>query len=197
MKNFFASPKFLTIAVAIIATVAIPLTIIQVQNQQNIQQRASESSYSTTQSASMVCGTDGFDINVQIKNTSASNIKVTAKDNQSGVSIELGVVEAGKTASGTINTKKFSMKAGEVSFAISKTDSNTVESTRSALYSVGNGGGAGYGYSSGTATCAPPASPTPELYSPTGSPSATPTVCPTLGPVKNVRIDCPNCPKTY
>jgi hypothetical protein len=42
---------------------------------------------------------------------------------------------------------------------------------------------------SATPTIKPSASPSPTIKA-----SPTPTICPTLGPVKNVRIECPNCP---
>src|SRR5258706_16049056 len=116
MRNLFGSPKFLTISVALIALIAIPLTILQIQSQQNLKQEASGStSFSTSQTATLSCGTQGFDINVSIKNTqssysssSSSIFSAVAKDIQSGESVSLGVVQPGSTVTGIIHTGKTS-----------------------------------------------------------------------------------------
>ncbi len=218
VKSLLSSPKFISLALVLIALIAVPLTLIQVQHQQNLKQEASTSSYSTSQSASLVCGANGFDINVSIKNSSSSyysysttTINVTAKDNQTGVTINLGTVQSGKTVTGIIHTKKSALNSSSVTFLLSKPDSYNDTSSKTASYQAGNNSNGGYGYggySSGSATCSPQATPTPtpppyNAPTPTptpypyGVPTPTPTICPTLGPVSNVHIDCPNCTKQY
>ena len=187
MKQLFSSPKFITIAVALIAIIAIPLTIIQVQSQQNLQQEAEGILWLTNQSASATCPADGsgVTINVIFTNTepkkSSTAMDVTAKDSQSGKSVDMGSIQGGSTSSNTITTGKSSLKSGSVTFLLTWTDGHKGSDSRTASYkSVSN--------------CAPQPTATPTPY-PTGQPTPTPTICPTLAPVKNVHIDCPNCAK--
>lgn len=216
MKNILTSPKFIAIAIALIAIVAIPLTIIQIQHQQTIKQEASENAISSSQSASVACTPSGFDTIVKFKNTAvayastssgsstAIAYNVIAKDEQSGISTALGIVNAGQTATAVIHTQRSTFQSGKVTFAIAKVSgSGSATATAVAGYTVSSGNG--YGYNSGTGTCIPQVTPTPtpKVYGATPTPppyhqpTPTPTICPTLGPVKNVHIDCPNCTKQY
>ena len=60
MRDLFTSPKFLTISIAIIALIIIPLTLIEVQSQQTIQQHAATNSpcpgYNGDSNAVIWCG---------------------------------------------------------------------------------------------------------------------------------------------
>lgn len=181
------------ITVAILAIVVIPLTIIQSQTQQNLQQEASEDEiqWMTSQSASTTCPADGngVEITVKFSNTepdrSSLSMDVIAKDNQTGKSVNMGSIRGGSTKTSIIQTGRSSLNAGSVTFSLKWTDGHSGVDSRTASYkAVGN--------------CQPPTpTPTPEPSPtplPSGVPSPTPTICPTLGPVKNVTIDCPNCP---
>jgi len=179
------------IAVAVLALVIIPLTIIQVQNQQNIQQHA----WLTTQSASASCpvGAAGVEITVTFTNTEpldpTLSMDVTALDQQSGKSVDMGSIKGGETKTNKIQTGKATLANGNVVFSLKWTDGHAGTDTRSAIYNA-------------VSNCVPP-TPTPTMTPkptatptplPSGVPSPTPTICPTLGPVQNVKIDCPNCP---
>lgn len=193
MKEVLTSPKFIMITIAILAIVVIPLTIIQSQTQQNTQQEASENEtqWQTDQSASAACPTEGGGAEITVKfnntepNTNANSMDVIAKDNQSGKSVNMGTIRGGSSKTSEIDTERETLNAGTVTFSLKWTDGHSGVDSRTASYkAVGN--------------CKPPTptptkepSPTPL---PSGVPSPTPTVCPTLGPVKNVTIECPNCP---
>ncbi len=119
VKSLFSSPKFMMIAVAVLALVIIPLTIIQVQNQQNIQQHA----WLTTQSASASCpvGAAGVEITVTFTNTEpldpTLSMDVTALDQQSGKSVDMGSIKGGETKTNKIQTGKATLANGNVVFS--------------------------------------------------------------------------------
>lgn len=188
MKNLLSSPKFITIAVAVVALIVIPLTLIQVQSQQNLRQNAETILWLTGQSANTVCATDGNGaiINVTFTNTepntSSLEMNVIANDDQTGKSVDMGAIKGGSTKTSAIQTGKVTLNAGTVTFKLSWTDHHSGTDSRTASYkAVGN--------------CALQPTPTPpsKPTDTSGAPSPTPTICPTLGPVKNVHIDCPNC----
>lgn len=188
MRQLLSSPKFVTIAVVVFGLLVIPLTIIQVQNQQNIRQRAETILWLTGQSANTTCppGGNGADINVTFSNTepnkpsTAMNVKVT--DKQTNKSINLGSVAGGSTKTGVIHTERQTLNAGSVTFSLTWSNGGPGSDSRTASYKA-------------VSNCAPVPTPTTSPTPlPSGVPTPTPTVCPTLGPVKNVQIDCPNCP---
>jgi hypothetical protein len=115
-------------------------------------------------------------------------MNITATDTQSGKSITLTDIQGGDSKTGQIQTGKTTLAAGTVSFGLSWTDGHSGTDSRTAPYNK-------------VSNCQPPSpspSPTPKTTpkpSPSALPSVSPTICPTLGPVKNVHIDCPNCPK--
>jgi hypothetical protein len=87
-----------------------------------------------TASASTTCASTQAEITVTFKNTESKNgITVTVTDNQTGHSISLGSVKAGKTATGTILTGQTSLKAGTVTFHMtwSNGQSGHMDSSRS------------------------------------------------------------------
>jgi hypothetical protein len=186
VKEFISSPKFVMFAVAALALFVIPLTIIQVQNQQNIQQQAEEVAWATDQSASATCPDEGegVEITATFSNTeprrTSTDMDVVVKDQQTGKQVEMGTVRGGETKSVTIQTEKETIKAGSVTFSLTWTDGRSGVDTRTASYKA-------------VSNCVKPTEvPTPTPTTMPGTP--TPTICPTLGPVKNVTIECPNCP---
>ena len=186
MKELLTSPKFIAITLAVIALIVIPVTLIEVQSQQNIQQNAETIYWYTTQSASTQCAADGSGavISVSFTNTEARSsstaMNVIAKDQQTGKSVNMGSIQGGATKTEAIDTGETTLQAGSVTFSLSWTDGHSGTDSRTASYKAVN-------------DCTPPPSqaPSPSPTTPPGSP--TPTICPTLGPVKNVHIVCPNC----
>ena len=201
----------LLFGILILAVVAagIPLALSQTQVQQILTGRA----WSSTQSASAICGPTGTAIiNVRFTNQEASRkMLVKAVDVQSGKSVDLGTVAGGGTGIGEINTLKTSLTASQVTFNLAWADAPATKDVRSAPYTA-------------VSTCIAPTptrTPTPRpTNTPTPKPSnaptptatktptptatktptptnpassATPTTCPTPGTVKNVKIQCPYC----
>lgn len=207
-KGFIFGILFLTLLVA-----GIPLTLSQSQ----VQQILSGNAWSTTQSASAICGSSGVAIiNVRFTNQETTKgIIVTAVDNQSGKSVKLGTVAAGKTTIGEINTGKTSLSNSLVTFNMAWADAPTQTFKITASYN----GVSKCVVPSATPTPKPTNTPTPRpsnAPSPTitptpkvtntptpkptktptptkPQPSVSPTVCLTPGTVKNVHIKCPYC----
>lgn len=180
------------IAMAILSIFVIPLTIIQVQNQQNIFQQASETEivWDTEQSAVASCPEDreGVVIKATFENTeprrSSTDMDVVVKDQQTGKSVTMGTVRGEESKTVDIQTERQTINAGSVTFSLTWTDGRSGKDSRTASYKA-------------VKDCIKP-TPTPTL-TPTPSPTLppevpTPTICPTLPPVKNVTIECPNCP---
>lgn len=173
------------IAIAILAIAIIPLTIIQVQNQQNLSQEASEIVWATDESAEAICpdNREGVVIKATFKNTeprkSSTDMTIVVKDQQTGKSVTMGTVRGGESKTVQIQTERQTINAGSVTFTLTWTDGHSGKDSRTASYNA-------------VKNCIKP-TPTP---SPTSEPTQgpTPTVCPTLPPVKNVTIECPNCP---
>ncbi len=181
------------ITVAVLALIVIPLTIIQSQSQQNTQQQADEVSWDTDQSASTTCPDDGSGViisatfsNTEPKRTS-TDMDVVVKDQQTGKSVDMGMVRGGETKTVEIHTEKSTLKAGSVTFTLKWSDGHSGVDSRTASYKAVSD----CIKPTATPTPSPTVTPTPV---PSGEPTPTPTVCPTLGPVKNVTIECPNCP---
>jgi hypothetical protein len=186
VKELLSSPKFITITVALLALVVIPITIIQVQNQQNFTPRADEISWLTEQSASAACPDEGegVEITATFSNTeprrSNTDMDVIVKDQQTGKTVEMGTVRGGESKTVTIQTERETIKAGSVTFSLTWTDGHNGVDSRTASYKA-------------VSNCVKPTeTPSPTPTTMPGTP--TPTICPTLGPVKNVTIECPNCP---
>ncbi|HWY79858.1 MAG TPA: hypothetical protein VNW29_05885 [Candidatus Sulfotelmatobacter sp.] len=182
MINLLTSPKFITITIAVIAILVIPLTIIEVQSQQNLKQNAEGILWVVSQAASTTCAADGSGANIatmftneESRNASTA-MNVTVKDNQTGKSVNMGSIAGGATKTNTIRTGKNALNAGTVTFTLTWTDGHSGRDSRTASYKAIN-------------SCIPQPTPTPTI--PPGQP--TPTICPTLEPVKNVHIICPNC----
>lgn len=204
MKITLSTRALIGLLFTVAALVGTPFIIYQLQQQQEIRQRADTTiAWATNQSASTVCppGGSGAIINVTFSNTepdrTSLSMDVTVNDRQTGKTVNLGTIRGGQTKSGIISTGRPTLSAGTVDFALKWTDGHAGIDSRSATYNA-------------VFNCNPPP-PTPTTspsVSPTSKPSVTPTispkpspsvnpsptVCPTLGPVKNVKIDCPNCP---
>lgn len=202
LPDQISTSKVLLVASFLVALVVIPVGVIQLQQQQELRQRAEGEisvQWLTSQSASTSCPTGGSGavISVSFTNTEPNQpsmaMNVTALDEQTNKSVNLGSIAGGQTKTGQIQTGKTALNAGTVKFSLSWTDGHSGTDSRTADYkAVGN--------------CQPPTptpSPTPAGPTPTGTrtptptptKTPTPTICPTLGPVQNVHIDCPNCPK--
>jgi len=151
-----------------------------------------------TDSATTECNSSGQAvINVSFTNTETDSTQimiVTATDQQTNKSVNLGTIKPGQTVTGTIETGQTSLKAGEVVFTMVWSYDTSESDTRTADYSA----------------VGPCAAPTPSVtptskYTPTPTynvspttvvspaPSASPTVCPTPGTVTNINIQCPYC----
>lgn len=190
MKEILGSPKFIAITLAVIALIVIPITLIEVQSQQNNQQNAETILWETTQSASTQCAADGSGavISVSFTNSesrsSSTAMTVVAKDQQTGKSVNMGSIQGGDTKTEAIETGQTTLNAGSVTFSLSWTNGQSGTDSRTASYKAVNS-------CTPTPTATPKPKPTPTPTTPPGSP--TPTICPTLGPVKEVHIICPNC----
>ena len=186
MKKLLTSPKFITITIAVLALIVVPLTLIEVQSQQSIQQNAETILWTTTQSASTQCATDGSGavIAVTFTNTEAPSsstaMNVKATDQQTGESVNMGSIKGGTSKTSNIATNESSLQAGTVTFALSWTDGHSGTDSRTATYKAVS-----------QCLAQPTPTPTPTPTTPPGQP--TPTICPTLAPVENVHITCPNC----
>lgn len=193
VKHLFKSPKFITFALAVIALVVIPLTLIEAQSKQSFIQNAEGIFWLTTQSASTACAPDGSGASIAASFTntespsSSTAMNVNVTDQQTGKSVSMGSITGGQTKTSIIDTAKTSLQAGEVTFALSWTDGHSGTDSRTANYNA-------------VSKCVAQPTPTPTLpakptSTPTPLPSGapTPTICPTLEPVQNVKIICPNC----
>ena len=216
MKFTLSTRALIGVLFIIAALVGTPLAIYQLQQQQEIRQRADTTlAWATNQTASAVCPTSGTGVNINVSFTntepdrSSLSMDVIAKDRQTGKSVTLGSIRGGQTKSGVILTGKQSVNGGTVDFALKWSDGHYGTDSRSATYKSVSG-------------CYPPAPtitapkyPSPSVTYPSTTPpystpkpstkpslspypstpyGPTPTICPSLGPVQNVRIDCPNCP---
>jgi hypothetical protein len=184
---------------------AIPFTVMQLQSQQELRQRADTVTWSTSQSAATSCPATGSGaiITVKFNNTepssSGNSMAVTATDQQTGKKVNMGTIAANQSKTSTIDTGKATLNAGSVRFDLSWANGSSGTDTRSANYNaVSNCNPT----PSATPTPKPTTPPTPTPTTPPGvtptdrptdTPSPTPTICPTVGPVKNIHIDCPNC----
>ncbi len=193
----------------VVAVIGTALIVLQIQNQQDVRSRATEPSvtWSTSQSAVTSCPTTGSGAVITVSfsniesNQSSTAMTVSVKDQQSGESVNLGNVAGGQTKTGKIETGRETLAAGTVTFTLTWTDGHSGTDSRSATYkAVSN--------CQPTPTPTPSTAPTPSKTptptvtpkpsttpTPTTKVSPTPTICPTLGPVENVHIECPNCPK--
>lgn len=189
MKEILTSPKFITVSIAIIALIVIPLTLIEIQSQQSLRQNAESIMWLTTQSASTACAADGSGANIEATfintepRSKSTAMNVIVHDQQTGMSANMGSIQGGDTKTVKIQTGRTSLAAGSVIFALSWTDGHSGTDTRTASYKAVS--------KCVQPTPTPTKKPTPTPTVPPGQP--TPTICPTLGPVKNVHIDCPNC----
>ncbi len=196
---FKTVPKVWTALFIIAALVIIPVTVLQIQQQQEIRQHAESVLWNVGQSASTSCPIPGNGVDIKVTfsnsepNQSSTAMTVTATDQQTGKTVDFGSIKGGQTVNETIHTGRSTLNAGTVLFKFKWTDGHFGSDTSSASYQA-------------VRNCiAPTSTPTPEVtLTPTITPTIppgvtpsttpTPTICPTLGPVKNVHIECPNCP---
>lgn len=194
MRHLLKSPKFIFFTLAILAVVIIPLTLIEVQSRQNLEQNAESIFWITDESASTACAPDGSGANIAVTFTNSeapstsTAMNVTATDQQTGKSVNMGSIAGGKTNTSIIETGKTSLKAGEVSFALSWTNGQSGTDTKTANYNAVSQCVAQVTPTLTTTPAQPTQTPAPL---PSGTPA--PTICPTLEPVQNVKIICPNC----
>lgn len=113
--------------------IGIPITVIALQQTQIFKQFA----WSTRQAASSECSPDNKDavINVQFTNTeNPKSIDVTAKDVQSGKTVDLGTVKPKETKRGQIVTESKELASGTVQFSLKWSDGSSGVDTRAATY---------------------------------------------------------------
>ena len=182
-------PNSFILGALVVATVIIPFVVIQAQNQQTLLQNA----WQVGQTALASCPqAGGAIITVSFSNAeprkSSTAMTVTAVDQQTGNSINLGSIDGGQTKTGQITTDKQTLTAGSVQFNLRWTDGHSGTDMRTANYNAVKN------CQKPTPTPTPLSSPTPSSPTPPYTPlTPSPTICPTLGPVKNVHIKCPNC----
>lgn len=206
MKITLTSRALFGILFIIAALVGTPIAIYQLQQQQEIRQRADTTiAWATDESAISSCPTNGNGaiITVTFSNTepdrSSYSMDVTATDRQTGKSVDMGSIRGGQTKSAIIQTGRRTLNAGTVDFDLTWTDGHRGTDDRQATYrSISNcviPSPTPSPIPSVTPKISPSVSP-PMTPKPSTSvtPSPSPTICPTMAPVKNVRIDCPNCP---
>jgi hypothetical protein len=190
MRHLLTSPKFIIITLAAIALFVIPLTLIEVQSQQNIKQNAESILWVVNDSASTACAPDGSGANIAVTFTNAESpststaMNVVATDQQTSKSVNMGSIKGGTSKTSIIATGKTSLDAGKVTFALTWTDGHSGTDSETASYNA-----VSKCVALPTPTLTPKPTPTPTT--PPGQP--TPTICPTLQPVKEVHIVCPNC----
>src|SRR4051812_4253747 len=109
------------------------LLLVQLQQQQRIKQFA----WQVAQSADASCSTDNNTavINVSFTNhESEKSIDVTAKDLQTGKSVDLGTAAPGENKQDTLVTDHTSLNAGSVAFFFKWTDNSPGNDTATANY---------------------------------------------------------------
>jgi|SRR5579885_867382 len=116
------------------------ILFIQFQQRQELRQRAESVTWLTAQAADAICNTSGtVVINVGFTNAETDrSMLVTAKDNQSGQSVNLGTIGPSQTKTGQIDTKMASVSAGTVTFQLAWADSPNQTDTRTANYAAVN-----------------------------------------------------------
>lgn len=114
--------------------VSIPVTLYSLLSRTNLLQHAWE----TQQSADAVCAPNSNAvIEVSFRNTEASKaMDVTAKDLQSGKSIDLGTIAHGEKVTSQIDTGKPSIQGGAVQFTLKWTDKSPGANISSATYNA-------------------------------------------------------------
>lgn len=168
----FSLPVVVEIIFFIGVIVGIPLTIIQLQQQQNVRSDA----WAFTASAVSSCPADKsqaiitatFRNTEPVRTSTVMNVKVT--DVQTGKIIYLNNIAGGQTKSGQILTGRSSLTASTVSFRMTWADNHNADvHTYSANYNA-------------ISNCSAP-SPTPtRAQSPTPRPSSSPTPRPSSAP---------------
>ncbi len=194
-------PKIIGGISLLVIVFALGVTVSQVQRQQDIRQRATGQQWLTDQSAETACPTDnsGVQIKVSFSNTEPPGdvyaMKVTATDERTTRTTDLGTINPGQTKNGVINTGRATVQAGNVSFKLTWADGHPGEDSRTASYQAAGP------CASPSPTKEPTSTPSVSITmtpSPTQKPSTTPspssTPCPTPGTANNVRVECPYCP---
>src|SRR6266849_7425189 len=106
MQNLKLSKSFVGLLLLVVLAGGGIFTLSQLQKQQQVQSLADLIfvQWTTSQSATSACGPNGDAIiTASFTNTESSSSKamiVTVKDNQTGKSVDLGVVSAGQTKKG-------------------------------------------------------------------------------------------------
>ncbi len=140
MMKLLSSPKFIMLSLAFLGLVIVPITIIQIQNQQTTQQQAEEIVWLTDQSASTGCPEPGKGviITVHFSNTepdrSNTSMDVIAKDQQTGKSVDMGSIRGGTSKTAQIVTGRSTLNAGTVTFNLTWSDGHSGVDSRTASY---------------------------------------------------------------
>lgn len=141
--------------------------------------------WSTSQSACSVCTDQGRAvIEVNFTNTEPNQVKyamkVIAKDNGSGKSTDLGVVQPGQSVKGYIDLGSATVSAGTITYTLYWADGRSGVDTRRSSYTAIT---CVQPTATPTATPRPTPTPTPTpTVTSTPAPTATPTLLPTMTP---------------
>lgn len=118
--------------------IGIVFTVYQVQKQQELRGKAEDLNWITNQTAESSCSSSGtvvIKVNIQNKETN-KNLDITATDLQSNISIDLGTITPGSSASGEIDTKLTKVNLGTVRFELVWSNDHNKKSIREAAYSA-------------------------------------------------------------
>gem|GEM_PF-1105006 len=159
MKHFYKRKKLFLLGIVLLlyAFVITPLLVFNLQKQQDPRGRAAETdelasagvTWATQQSAQGLCSETGeAQVGVSFINTEDNrSMNVTALDQNSGKSVNVGTVGPNETKTGTIAMGKTSITGGTVKFSLAWTDAPNQTDSRTANYNA--------------ITCTPPVTPTP------------------------------------
>lgn len=133
VNNPKPSNKFPLLILLGVLLIGIPVTVVALQQTQFFQQFA----WATRQSAFSECSPEKKSavINVQFTNTEdTKSMDVTAKDIQSGKTVDLGTIKPKETKKGQIVTESKELASGVVQFTLRWTDGSAGVDTRTATY---------------------------------------------------------------
>lgn len=144
MKKFYKRKKLFLLGIVILlyAFVITPLLVINLQKQQDTRSKASDADEITalveSQSALAMCTVAGkVELGVSFTNGDDSrSMTVTAVDQASGKSVNLGTVAPKEAKTGTIELDAASVGAGTVTFTTAWTDTPSVTEQKTATYNA-------------------------------------------------------------
>src|SRR5260221_628228 len=120
MQNKKSSNRILASLLLVLLIIGGVFTFWQIRKSQELRNHAQSVTWYTAQSVNTVCNTNGtISITVSFTNAEATrSMIVSAKDTQSGKSINLGTIDPGKTKTGQIDTGMSVANAGTIEFKL-------------------------------------------------------------------------------